>query len=100
MLFRSVPTASVRFQFDGFTSAEPLEDDNTSTFGFLSRPDLDRVLASTSFFVDTRTGEILESDVFFNSSVPWSVTQNGEPGRFDLESIALHEAGPFLGLSH
>ena len=95
--WEDVPTASVRFQFGGFTSAEPLEDDNTSTLGFLSRPDLDRVLASTSFFVDTRTGEILESDVFFNSSVPWSVAQNGETGRFDLESIALHEAGHFLG---
>ena len=98
--WEDVPTAAVRFQFGGFTSAEPLDDDNTSTLGFLSRPDLDRVLASTSFFVDTRTGEILESDVFFNSSVAWSVAQNGEPGRFDLESIALHEAGHFVGLSH
>ena len=98
--WEDVPTASVRFQFGGFTSAEPLEDDSASTLGFLSRPDLDRILASTSFFVDTRTGEILESDVFFNSSLPWSVAQNGEPGRFDLESIALHEAGHFLGLSH
>src|SRR3954452_17925974 len=52
------PTASVRFQFAGFTAAEPLEDDNTSTLGFLSRPELERVLASTNFFVDTRTGEI------------------------------------------
>jgi Matrixin len=98
--WEDVPTASVQFQFDGFTSAEPLEDDNTSTLGFLSRPDLDRILASTSFLVDTRSGEILESDVFFNSSVPWSVAQNGDAGRFDVESIALHEAGHFLGLSH
>jgi hypothetical protein len=98
--WEDVPTASVRFEFASYTSALPLEDDDTSTLGFVSRPDLDRVLASTSFFVDTRTGEILESDIFFNSSFPWSVADNGEPGRFDLESIALHEAGHFLGLSH
>jgi hypothetical protein len=98
--WEDVPSASVRFQFGGFTSAQPLEDDNTSTIGFLSRPELERVLASTGFFVDTRTGEILESDIFFNSSFPWSVAGNGETSRFDLESIALHEAGHFLGLSH
>jgi hypothetical protein len=98
--WEDVPTASVQFQFAGFTDALPLEDDNTSTLGFLSRPELERVLASTSFFVDTRTGEILESDIFFNSSFGWSVAENGEAGRFDLQSIALHEAGHFLGLSH
>ena len=98
--WQDVPTAAVQFQFAGFTEALPLEDDNTSTLGFLSRPDLDRVLASTSFFVDTRTGEILESDIFFNSSFPWSVAENGETARFDLQSIVLHEAGHFLGLSH
>ena len=98
--WEDVPTASVRFAFGGFTDAAPLDDDNTSTLGFLSRPELERVLASTNFFVDTRTGEIVESDIFFNSSFPWSVAENGEAGRFDLQSILLHEAGHFLGLSH
>jgi hypothetical protein len=98
--WEDVPSASVRFQFASFTSALPLEDDDTSTLGFVSRPDLDRVLASTNFFVDTRTGEILESDIFFNSDFAWSVAENGEAGRFDVESIVLHEAGHFLGLSH
>jgi hypothetical protein len=98
--WEDVPTASVSFQFGGFTSAEPLDEDDTSTLGFLSRPELERVLASTSFIVDTRTGEIVESDIFFNSSFSWSVAPNGETGRFDLQSIALHEAGHFLGLSH
>ena len=98
--WEDVPTASVRFQFSGFTSALPLEDDNTSTMGFLSHPELDRVLASTSSLFDTRTGEIIEADIFFNSSFAWSVLENGEPGRFDLQSIATHEAGHFLGLSH
>jgi len=98
--WEDVPTASVRFAFGGFTDAAPLDDDNTSTLGFLSRPELERVLASTNFFVDTRTGEIVESDIFFNSSFPWSVAENGEAGRFDLQSIVLHESGHFLGLSH
>jgi hypothetical protein len=98
--WEDVPTASVRFQFVGFTGAQPLDEDDMSTLGFLSQPELERVLASTNFLIDTRTGEILESDIFFNSAFPWSVAENGEPGRFDVQSIALHEAGHFLGLSH
>ena len=98
--WEDVPSASVRFQFVGFTGAQPLDEDDMSTLGFLSQPELERVLASTNFLVDTRTGEILESDIFFNSAFPWSVAENGEAGRFDVQSIALHEAGHFLGLSH
>jgi hypothetical protein len=95
-----VPTSSIAFQFGGFTAAEPLEEDDVSTLGFLSRPELDRVLASTNFLIDTRNGTILEADIFFNSSFAWSVAEAGEAGRFDLHSIALHEAGHFLGLAH
>jgi hypothetical protein len=45
-------------------------------------------------------GEIVEADIFFKASFPWSVSPSGEPGRYDLESIAVHEAGHFLGLGH
>jgi hypothetical protein len=98
--WQDLPTSSMTFEFGGFTRQEPLEDDNVNTFGFLSRPDLDRVLASTNFLIDVRTGEILESDIFFNSTVNWSVAEAGAAGRFDVQSIALHETGHFQGLGH
>jgi hypothetical protein len=98
--WENVETSTVTFQFAGFTRARPLEQDDRNTLGFLSRPDLDRVLASTNFLVDTRTGDILESDIFFNADFAWSVEGAGVPGRFDVESIALHEAGHLLGLGH
>ncbi len=96
----AVPTASIRYQFAGLTSSLPLQDDGRSTLGFLSRPDLDRVLASTSFLIDDATGALVESDIFFNSAFPWSVAPAGETGKFDLESTALHEIGHLSGLSH
>ena len=65
-----------------------------------NRPDLDRVLASTSFLVDSSTGALIESDIFFNSAFAWSVAPAGEANKFDLESIALHEIGHFNGLGH
>ena len=98
--WQAVPTASIAYQFAGVTSASPGSDDGSSVLGFRSRPDLDRVLASTSFLIDSATGALIESDIFFNSAFPWSVAAAGETGRFDLESIALHEAGHFSGLGH
>ncbi len=95
-----VPTASIAYQFGGVTSASPLEEDGLSTLGFVPRPDLDRVLASTSFTIDDATGAIVESDIFFNAAFPWSVASSGEAGKYDLESVALHEIGHFNGLGH
>jgi len=96
--WEGVPTASITFQFIGFTSNVPFEDDGISTLGFAAEPELDRVLGATSFVVDTLTGELVESDVFFNSIFPWSTS--GDAGRFDLQSVATHEIGHFVGLGH
>lgn len=98
--WQAVPTSAIAYQFAGVTNAIPGRDDGISTLGFANRPDLDRVLASTSFVVDSATGALVESDIFFNSAFAWSVAPNGEPNRFDLESIALHEIGHMSGLGH
>lgn len=96
----SVEGVSLSSQFAGFTSASPLDDDSVSVLGFANRPDLERVLGSTSFTFDVVSGEIVESDIFFNSSFAWSVAAAGETDRFDLESIVLHEVGHLHGLGH
>ena len=98
--WQAVPTSSISYTFVGFTSALAGDDDGMSTLGFASRPDLDRVLAATNFLVDSVTGAVVESDIFFNSAFPWSVAPSGEANHFDLESVALHEIGHLSGLSH
>jgi hypothetical protein len=98
--WEAVPTATIAYQFAGTTSALPGQDDGVNVLGFRDRPDLDRVLASTSFVVDDATGALLESDIFFNSAFTWSVAPNGEGNKFDLQSVALHEIGHFSGLGH
>lgn len=98
--WENVPTASIAFEFGGFTSAAPFDDDDLSVLGFQSEPDMDRVLGATSFIVDVFAGTIIESDVFFNSIFPWSVATPGDPNRFDVRSVATHEIGHFLGLGH
>jgi hypothetical protein len=98
--WEALPTASITYQFAGLTAAAPARDDGLSTLGFQNRPELDRVLASTSFVLDAATGALLESDIFFNSAFPWSVAPDGEANRYDVESIALHEIGHLSGLGH
>jgi matrixin len=98
--WEALPTASIAFQFVGFTSASPADDDSLTVLGFDAAPELERVLGSTSFVVDNVTGEIVESDVFFNSIFTWSVSATGDPTRFDLQSVATHEIGHVLGLGH
>src|SRR5436190_10463949 len=56
--WQAVPTSAITYQFAGFTSAIPGDEDGLSTLGFRNRPDLDRVLASTSFVIDTSTGAL------------------------------------------
>jgi hypothetical protein len=98
--WEAVPSASIRYQFAGFTGISPLEEDGRTTIGFLAAPELERVLASTTLLFDESTGELLEADIFFNSAFLWSTAAAGEAGRFDVETIALHEIGHLNGLGH
>lgn len=98
--WEDVPTASIAFEFAGFTSAEPFEDDGVSVIGFQDHPELENVLAATTFVIDDATGEILESDIFFNTSFPWSAATAADPLRFDVQTIGVHEIGHFVGLGH
>ena len=98
--WNAVETANTSSQFAGFTQARPFADDGMVVIGYLSRPELERTLAATNFLIDVTDGEIVESDIFFNTTFPWTTAAAGETGRFDIESIALHEVGHLHGLGH
>ncbi|HUL74276.1 MAG TPA: matrixin family metalloprotease [Vicinamibacterales bacterium] len=96
----SLPTAQISAQFVGFTGADPVNNDGATVLGFQAHPELDRVLGATTHAVDQTTGAVVESDIFLNSTFDWSVAAGGEAARFDVQSIATHEIGHLLGLSH
>jgi len=98
--WQAVPNVGVASQFIGFTGVTPSTSDGANVIGFEDHPELDRVLAATSFTLDTVTGEILDSDIFLNTAFPWSVADAGETGKQDVESIVLHELGHMHGLGH
>ena len=98
--WHGVGTAQTSSEFVGFTQTPPMREDGATVLGYLNRPDQATTLAATSFTVDRTDGRMVESDIYFNSIFQWSTSASGTAGRFDVESIALHEIGHLLGLSH
>lgn len=95
-----VQNVAISHSFIGFTGAEPFSADGASVIGFRSRPELERTLAAATFELDAITGDIIESDIFFNTAFVWSVAAAGQADRYDVESVGLHEIGHLLGLGH
>src|SRR5690606_34758511 len=50
--WEGVESSEISYRFEGFTLNPPGLTDGLTTLGFLPRPELDRVLASTNFLVD------------------------------------------------
>ena len=96
----SAPGSNIAFQYQGRTTARPLEADGRNTIGFLRIPELEGALGVTVTLTDIVSGEVVESDMFLNSASDWSVAAAGEEDAYDVESIALHEMGHMLGLNH
>ena len=58
------------------------------------------VLGLTTVTYSRRTGAIFDVDMEFNATHHLSADDPVPPSSYDLQSIATHEAGHFLGLAH
>ena len=54
--------------------------------------------AYTGVYYDRDTGVIFESDIWFNDAETWSIA--GPGGTIDVQTMAMHEIGHFIGLAH
>jgi len=103
--------------FDSTTNAKFGQTPNGKSevmFGRITLVGHENDLALTVTFSDPKTGEVVESDMIFNSkhafgilpyspvatTTPFTNSQNssGCDHKYDLQSIATHEAGHFFGL--
>jgi hypothetical protein len=101
----SVPSADLDATYGGLTSAFPDQVDHRNVIGFADlsgMPGFEDTLGFTDYLLptDTTPAHFFETDIVLNASFPWSTDPNGEPGRYDLQSIATHEIGHFFGLGH
>ncbi|MCM1987985.1 matrixin family metalloprotease, partial [Methanococcoides seepicolus] len=97
---------------NGFLETDPLGDDrfnvtnNWITSGNDGIVQTQANIAKTDFVAFTgvfyeKNGRIVESDIWFNSNLNWTVgIENETNGTFDVQVTATHEIGHFIGIAH
>lgn len=91
VLVRGGTTTAYRPKYDGT---------NAVLWRAMSR----RTVAAAYIWYHPATGEVLDADIVFNTRVPWAVNDSaaddcdGVPGAYDLQAVATHEIGHWLGL--
>ncbi|HEY1534564.1 MAG TPA: hypothetical protein VGF76_11110 [Polyangiaceae bacterium] len=100
--------------FDSTTGAKFGQESNGKSeimYGPITLKGHENDLALTVTFSDPKTGEVVEADMIFNSTHPYGLLpyqaavgamttsdMSSCEQRYDLQSIATHEAGHFFGL--
>jgi hypothetical protein len=99
--WEDVVTANISFTEGVSTNVTVAENDGINAIFWLTNwpAHLDNnILAYTTTWTDPSTGEILDADLQFNGeNFNWSTT--GETNTFDVQNIAIHEGGNFIGIA-
>jgi len=90
-----VTTSDFSFLYGGTTSKNAEINDNINVISF-GQMGTDGTLAENSFWYNPHTGELLESDIKFNTNYAWAT--DGSPHAYDLQGVLTHELGHALSL--
>ncbi|MBI2149404.1 MAG: matrixin family metalloprotease, partial [Acidobacteria bacterium] len=100
--WQNVPSAGVRFNYLGATSIRTAGRDGFNVISFAddATPLGSSTVAVTFQFFRSDLGQVVydDADIVFNPALNFSTS--GETGKFDIQAVAIHEIGHFLGLDH
>ena len=92
-----VRASSFTFNYSGPTTSTNFgSNDSVNVIGFGPIQDPSIIAQTTSWYVPS-TGELLDTDIEFNTNLPLSTT--GSPTAYDVQSTAVHELGHWLSLA-
>lgn len=101
LAWQNVTTATISFIDDGTTSVTNANaTDGITLVSFRDSANAlpPGAIAVTLSQFDVTTGQVLDSDILFSTTVQFSTT--GEASKFDVLTIAIHEVGHLCGLDH
>lgn len=100
--WQNVQNAGIRFNYLGATSIRTAGRDGFNVISFAddSTPLGSSTVAVTFQFFRSDLGQVVhdDADIVFNPALNFSTS--GETGKFDIQAVAIHEIGHFLGLDH
>lgn len=99
--WEDLPTSAIRFAFDGTSNARNRSSgDRVNLVTVNTSESLGSGVLAATFLTSDATGNLTDVDIVFSRDVAFSTSGSVDTGSYDLESVATHEAGHFLGLEH